>query len=509
MAKLEKIAQGIFFPGISSRRYRLWALVGVGVIQSGLMILLFSVTSPLRAFVAAVAIPGAITLLFLPRLGVYILVACVIGQWPWNIMRYILMLVAASTLLWLLLHRKPLFPYNPILILVGVYLLFTLASTINPLSRFEMWSGAAAYIGHFILVWVVITLITSRQSIQRVIGLMIFSGVVTAVVGLIQARTHFIWPASTTYYEMYFNSSFLQEKSAMELQGWMGEFRIDSITGTPDHLALYFQTLIPFVGFWLARQQSRVRQLMGFSTLLLFGVVHLLSFTRGAIVTTVVVLALIGWMIDKRRFVAFGPTLVLVGFLALLLWAPTRERILSMLSPSHTVGTDAHLEPMKWRILTLPVGVQMLFERPLLGIGVGQQPYNWPVSARSLIPDIEKPVPIHNSYLQAGIEMGLGGLVVLLILMAVTVRHLRSLIKRFQLVGEEKLADIARASLIALIGMACAMVAYPMLETFRYFWLMFGVTGALMRIERSLQLTSFREGIHEANLASIPATLRN
>ena len=486
MSQIEKIVKGLFFPGLVSRYHKLWVLIGTGVIQTGVVILLFSVTSPFRAFVAAAALPCVVPILFAPQLGVYVLAASLIGQWPWEIMRYFGMLVAASTLIWLLLHRKPLFPYNSILVLTGLFTVFVLLSTINPRTRVGLWS----FVGHFTLVWIFATLIDSRQALRRVVQLMILSGVVTAVIGLIQARTHFIWPASTTYYEVYFNSS--QDKSAIELQSWMGQFRVDSITGTPDFLPLYLQTLMPFVGFWFLRQQNRIRQILGVSILILFGVVHLLSFTRGAILTTGIVLVLMGWKMDKRLFMALGPSLILVGFCMILMWAPARERILSMVTPKRVVEVDAQLEPMKWRLLVLPFGVEMLFERPFLGMGIEQQRYNWPPSARNLIPDLDMPVPLHNSYLQAGIDVGLGGLAVLLALVFTIIRQLQKLGRRFSAIGERELADIASASQIAFIGIACAMLAYPMLESFRYFWLLVSMACALGRLEKELRQTASR-----------------
>ena len=491
MGYVAKIMQGVLSPEMSSRRQRLGALFAVACMQSGVTASLFALTSPLRAVIVALALPCAVAIFLSPHLGAYMIAAILIGHWPWGVMRYFGMLVAASTFMWLFLRRERIFPFNPILLWAALFTGFVLISTISPRTRIGLWTTALAFVGHFTLVWIFVALLDSRSAVLRVVQLMVLSGVATAVIGLIQWRTHFVWPASTTYYADASQGDFVG-KSALELQGWLGQFRIDSITGTPDMLPLYLQTLMPFVAFWLVRQHSRVRQVIGMLILALFGVVHFLSFTRGAILTTLVVVAMIGWMIDKRRMVVFGPTLALVGFAALMSWEPMRERIISLIALTPSLQEDAHLESSRWRLAVLPIGVKVLFERPLLGMGAGQQRYNWPPSARHLIPEVEEPTVIHNSYLQIGIEIGIGGLTALLVLMMIIFRELRRLARRFLALGDCEMADVARASLIAFLGIALAMMAYPMLDSFRYFWLLAGLTGAMVRLEGALPAIASR-----------------
>ena len=463
-----------------------WPVASVAVVQSGLAALLLAMVSPLRALAIAVAIPGALVVLLAPRLGVYGLAATLIGQWPWNGMRYFGILVVASALAWQLLRRQRVLPPNPILLLMGLFVVFVLLSTISPRSRIGMRSMVLTYLGHFTLVWLFAILIDSRQAVQTVIRVMVSAGVIVAIIGLVQWRTHFVWAASTTAVELSLAS--FADKTGMDLQGWLGTFRIDSITGTPDLYALYMQTLMPFVIFWTVRQRSLIRWLGGGLILGLLGVTHLLSFTRGALVTTGLVLFLVGWMLDRRRLIACGPVLILVGCVTLLAWSPLRQRVLSMLTFKPAPGVEAHLESGKWRLAVLPYAFRMLLENPITGIGVEQTRYHWPDEAKHLIPSVKglAPVELHQSYLKVGIELGWGGLAVFLLLIFTTLQRLYWVAGRFQALGDRQLADTARAMLAAFIGLVFALLMYPMLETFRYFWLLLGLTGSLLHLEKSL-----------------------
>jgi O-antigen ligase len=131
-----------------------------------------------------------------------------------------------------------------------------------------------------------------------------------------------------------------------------------------------------------------------------------------------------------------------------------------------------------------------MLSHPLLGVGIGQQRWNWPPSVfGDLLPDpeIADPIPIHNSYLLVGIETGVGGLLVLLAILAVAMRESRRLSIRFRRQGDSELADASLAICAGIAGMALAMLLYPMTETFRYFWLLIGLTASLVRIESQMQ----------------------
>lgn len=465
-----------------SMRQRLWILISTIPAAGGTLVA--ALDSPWKGAALAVGMIAALAILLSPLVGLGAFSALSIGQWPWSLMRNLELLTTASAFGWLISTQRPLFPRNRLLLMTGLLLAFVLLSTIHPQTQIRLWSSALAYVGHFLLVWLFVTLVDDRKSWLIVMRLMILSGVVTALVGLIQWRTHFTWPASTTAYYLAVDDKINYGKTAIDLQGWQGQFRVDSVTGTPDYMALCMQTLIPFVIFGLIRQVTWSRRLMGIGILAILSLGHILSFTRGALITTAIMLLWLGWLVDKRRLVLLGPLVVLCGCMALMSWQPLRNRAMTLLSLEREEAPE-HENTAGWRLRTVPVGCEMMLKRPILGVGVGQQRWNWPPAVfGNLLPDPEfaQPIPIHNSYLLIGIETGLGGLLALLLLLATTIRDSARLGAHFLRLGDLQLAYSGIAISVAMVGLALAMFMYPMTENFRYFWMLVGMTAALSRI---------------------------
>lgn len=457
-----------------------------GIVALTIWVALLLMPSPLHSMGYMVAILGVLTILVSPQFGVYALVSLLIGQWPWNILRYLGLLTLVSSLAWLLIHQKRLLPRNVVLFFTVLFFLLVLASAIHPQTSVEILSQVLAYGGNCAVVWLLVAMVNCRKMMSMVIRLMVISGIVTAIIGLIQWRTHFIWISSTTFRALAYNQKAFNAEAGFELQQWRGQFRIDSITGTPDYLPLYMQILIPFVGLWVVRQKSWMRRFAGLGILGLFGIAHVLSFTRGALVTTAVVLFLLAWVIDRKRLFLYGPIVTLIGVMVMMSWGPWRERLVSMIDLSAPEASE-RVNTGAWRLRAIPVGIQIIFEHPFLGVGVGQGKWNWPESALGVLipdPDIVEPMPFHNDYLGVGIEMGVAGLLVLLVMLLTTIYRLKSLADRFRLIGDPEFADIALALMIGIIGLAGAMTMYPLVNEFRYFWLVFGLAGALERIEK-------------------------
>lgn len=477
------LARYVERPGLSSRGWRLIALASGAVVESGFIGVLLAATSPLRAVIAAIALPVGVAITLSPHLGLYVVAATLIGTWPGQRIKLLGVFVVAAALAWLLRHRKALVPRNPILWLVTLYTLLVLASTISPRTDFAIWKSALTYVSYLSLVWLFVMLVDSQRVLRIVVWTCIGAGIFTAAFGVVQAYTHYIWPASTLAASLLLEVN--KGVPPIVLQGWEGRFRIDSITGTPDFLPLYLQTLMPFVFFWMVRERGLWKRLFGILVLALFMVAHFLSFTRGALFTTLLVILIMIWMVDRRRFMAYVPLATVLGSAALMSWDPMRARVIALITRRAPPGMDILFETGDWRIRTFPIALRMMFEDPILGMGIGQQRYNWPASAWHLVPiGTWSLSPVHNTYLLTGIELGLGGLLLLLLLLAVTSYRLHWLGVKLDSLGELELAGTAKACLVALIGLAAAMMFYPMLDEFRYFWLLIGLAAAMWHYER-------------------------
>lgn len=441
-------------------------------------------SSPLQATAIITGLAVATSILLFPQLGIFLLSGLLIGQWPFGLITYLGALCFASALAWLLLHQKSLLPRSPILYASLLYLLLGGLSLISPKSTVGARSNILALAGHVSFVWLYVTMASDRRMLLTVVRIMVFSGICVAIIGLIQWRTHFVWIVSTTHAALAENTKAYRGMTAFDLQGWSGEFRVDSITGTPDFLPLFMQCLTPFVCFWIIRQTKWSLRLAGALVLLLFAAAHVLSFTRGALLTTGLVVFLTALVIDRRRLMFYGPIVSLLLVAVMLSWTPTRERILSMFELGSNETRD-RVNSGGWRLKTIPVALEMISERPFLGVGLGQQKWNWPehtIGVLVLAPEVVEPLPIHNDYMLVPVELGLGGLLVLLCLLALTLRSLLRLYRVYSAQGDRELAELCLGTLLAFTGLAAAMTMYPIVDNFRYFWLLLGIAASLARI---------------------------
>lgn len=460
-----------------------WMFVAMGTIVAAAVwgLLLLISPSPIMATAAIAAGATAILILLQPTVGIYLLVFLMIGQWPYNMISYLGLLTVASYAWKRLLQQQPLIPHSRLFWIVAVYVLFVLLSAAFAKTDIDLRSQVLAQVGNLAFVWLFSTFIDSRQRLMSILQTVMAAGIVTSLIGLIQWRTHFLWIVSTTRYALATHSDLFRQSTGFDLQQWGGQFRVDSITGTPDYLPLYLQCLIPMVALAIPLYREILPRCLGLGLLGLFGVCHLLSYTRGALLTTLVVLFCIGWTLDRRRLMFYSPFVLALGMLVILSWGPWRDRFATMFALSAPESGQKENTGM-WRLRTIPVGIEMFLDRPLFGFGIGQQQWNWPESTYgTLIPDPEilEPLPIHNDYLRVAIELGVGGISMILLMLLTSMLQMHWAAVGWAAEGDRWMAAMANAVKIATLGIAAAMCMYPITGNFRYYWLLIGLSSAI------------------------------
>jgi O-antigen ligase len=469
--------------GLSSSHWlRIGWMAGAGIGLWG--VLLFVAPSPLYALAYVLAMIVGLTIVAYPRAGVYLVVFLLIAQFPFGVFRYLGILVTGCSLVYLVLHGKRLLPYSPILALCGAFVCAALASAIQPQTSVGLMSHILTLVTNCSLVWLLSVMADDRRVILNCVHLMIVAGVIVGVIGLVQWRTHFVWMASTTATAL--SETVFRDKTGLDLQQWRGEFRVDSIVGTPDYLPLYMQTLAPFVALILVRQKRWSVRFAMLSILALFAVCHLLSYTRGALLTTAFVVVVTSLAIDRRRFFTYAPLASVVLLAALVSWTPWRERLATMVDLQSDESTES-VNTGAWRLNAIPVGIKLIQEHPVFGVGIGQGKWNWPESSIGTLivnPKYVEPPPFHNDYLGVAVEMGCLGLLVFVTLLGRTAFCLYRLANTFRDRQDKQLVDVCVALLIALLGLMAAMMLYPLATNFRYLWLIFGLCAALFHYEQ-------------------------
>jgi O-antigen ligase len=131
------------------------------------------------------------------------------------------------------------------------------------------------------------------------------------------------------------------------------------------------------------------------------------------------------------------------------------------------------------------VASRMVDERPLLGVGLANyrvregEFVRAPGSLRFVDLIAERPHEVHNTYLQLAAEVGLPGALAFLLVGGLALRSAWRAERRFAALGDHDLAAIARAVLLAIVGMLAALVFLTDGNDLRL-WLLFGLAPALL-----------------------------
>lgn len=254
----------------------------------------------------------------------------------------------------------------------------------------------------------------------------------------------------------------------------------DGLAGNPNDLALVLALTIPLTAALASSAASRVARLLA-TTILGMGIVAVMAtFSRAGFVALVVVGML--WLaaqLRRRPLRAVG-ALVLAATLA---WAMVPAGYGARL----TTMTDIESDPTgsaqeRWR--DMGVATSYMLDHPVVGAGLGMDI----LALNELRGATWRRV--HNAYLNYGVDLGLPGLGLFLLLLWTVIRGVRR-VERRDAAGE--LGALAGGLRIALVTFAVAAFFYPVAYHF-YFYSLAGMAVAAVRIERTRGVPAARAG---------------
>lgn len=474
-----------------------WTVPLFGVVSGvGAVAALAVAPSPLWALLYLGATIAGVVALLAPHAALYALTVAMIAMWPGQAIKFAGAGVAATLLLWALATRRPLVPRDRLFwILAALTALIGVSALVG--SDEEGLRLALSYVASLVLFWTFVTAANTPRVVQRLAGAMLIAGVLAALFGLAQYQFKFLWIVSEGVF--YFDNIFVTALDPREaFMTWRGYFRIESVTGAADYLGMAMELLLPFGVFWCARQQSLRGRLVGVCVVGVLAAALVLSFTRGVFVSTaLIVVPMLAVKFGLRRTLPH----LLVGLLLVaglaFGWEPLRER----LTTTVTEWLDPRVDTAGgWRREILPVAMAIFADHFFTGAGVGRHKEVWPDYAPSDLTyttSVGVQEPLHNSYLLLAVEVGVLGLVLLLLLLWCAWRRLRELQREFA--DDQPLADLAHAAEIAWVSLAFNMLLYPVVDaTFRYVWVLFALIGALSHVAATRRASPAMRGARDA-----------
>jgi O-antigen ligase len=246
----------------------------------------------------------------------------------------------------------------------------------------------------------------------------------------------------------------------MTIEGYRASGRGTGIFGNTNDMALHLVTMLPISIALFFGSRGPIRKTIhgACATLLTSGI--LLSYSRGAFVGMLIVLAFLAFKIGRRSRVGVAVIVICVGA-AIILLAPSGfgNRLLSIFVPALDPGGSA--DSRRGEFLR---SAYVALRHPLFGVGMGN--YQPLMSLKGLV--------THNSYTQVASEMGLTALVVYTMFLVSPLRKLAA-------IARETFASRENAHFYYLaLGLQASLLAFMISSFFlsvAYAWYVYYLVG--------------------------------
>jgi putative inorganic carbon (hco3(-)) transporter len=308
----------------------------------------------------------------------------------------------------------------------------------------SIWPGGSVqllvglYAKTLVLFWMLANIVTTPRRLRIVAWTLVATAALPALTGI----------------RNYLSGAFVY--GASRIAGFEAP-----LTGNPNDLALFLNMVLPFaIALFLGARSAPVRWAL-LAVIALDVVAIIATFSRAGFLTLVVVgVASAARLLPRAGAGAVaGVALVLVLALASL---PEGygARIGTILD------SDAdHTQSAQTRWDDSVTGARLMLERPLVGVGLGMSMLALNEARGAQWSEL------HNVYLQYGVDLGLPGLVLFLLLVVGAIRAARVAERRATRAGAGEFARLAAAIEISLVSFAVAALFYPVAYHFYFYYL--------------------------------------
>ena len=371
-----------------------------------------------------------------------------------------------------------------LLVVTGTYAAFLLASTFWAADQRPVFEGVIALLKILLVVLTVVALTTEVRTLRMAVWSLIIAGGVLAVLSIQQHVTG-------SFDQDYFGFA----KAPMRnIAGDTEAPRVAGPIGEPNSFAQMMVVVVPLALERLVNERRRVVRLAAAGAAVACGTTTILTFSRGALLSLVVVLGLFVVRHPPRiRHVVITGALLLA--LVPLLPSAYTARATSVMEVLPGSGRPSGDEVIQARSTLMTIAVDMVRDHPLLGVGLGNYVVNFPeYNRRHGLPPYLGMAP-HNLYLEIAAETGLVGLGLWSLIVLSAFRGLTTAKRRSDDAEGEDLKGLAEGLGLALVGFLVNSLflhgSYPMA-----FWLL---------VALSLAAGQVRSGSPAAQDATEPA----
>ncbi len=441
-----------------------------------------SVLVPLGALAAVLAYAGALT--YSTKIGMLILLAmCFVPLALWRLP----LAVCAWIVLSFLSHVSALSAYpNRVLLFVSACWIGLLIGRRARRNGAVAESYAVVALVVIFIAWTALTLAWAPDAGAAGTQLkqLAYGGFsVILLLGAVVERRHLRWIAAAFVFGAV--ASVLYGAAKGGLSGATGAAtevadsggRFQGGASDPNYLAAVLVPAIMLAGGLAIRRAPGQRALLALATVIIaIGLAGTES--RGGLIAAIVC-ALVALAIWRGRRVLIGGVIVLAGLATVTFFLVKPSAWTRILESNQGSG----------RLDIWTIALRVIHDHPFVGVGFGQFPQ---VSSHYVLQPgaleyvsliVEKQIVVHSLYLQLLVE---GGVVSLLLFLAIVGSSLAAswlAARRFDEQGDEEMSAMARASILALVGILAASFFLSDLENSQL-WVILALGPVLVGLAR-------------------------
>jgi O-antigen ligase len=244
------------------------------------------------------------------------------------------------------------------------------------------------------------------------------------------------------------------------------------LTANPNDLALMLNLILPFaIALFLAARKALPRIVLGVAICILVAAI-VLTFSRAGFIALALIFMIYMWRLRRRPERAWIPLALLLVCVSLpFVPATYYDRLSTIVNIEADTSGSAQT---RWSDAV--VATQLIAGNPLIGAGAGMNVYAMN-EARG-----EYSLEIHNVYLQYGVDLGLPGLILFLVLLGSCLRSTKVVMARAMSMPEPNtLFYLAEGIRVSLMAFAVEAVFHPVAYNF-YFYYIAGLAIALRTV---------------------------
>lgn len=332
----------------------------------------------------------------------------------------------------------------------------------------------------YVLYFLFLNTIWTPETLKKVIWAVILAGAFVGTLSIIQEVTgdfenEFFGLAQTKDDELTVGAEnfFGAKETARRLAGPIG---------SKNRYAQIMVVLLPLAIMQIFASRRLMYKYIAAATLIPIVAGTLLTYSRGAGLTLVAILValMILRILPIWKTILYGA----LAYLLILIFLPGfAYRFASVVDVAALFGdnVDEADGAIRGRATVNLVGIQIMLQNPILGVGPGQSPlYTRKIGNEIGFRYLETDRRLHNMYLEEAADTGLVGLTVFLSIVGVTLKQLNDA----RLKWREKRPEYyyIAVGLILAIFAYLAMAVFLHLSYVRYYWFLLALAGAGARI---------------------------